>query len=256
MPTLRQRADLLIWIGESAIPSQDELYECATNGQTIRIQTVNLHHLYLATSDPEFCKALLEADFTCADGWPVVLLARVIGIRLDRVTGSDFTRELVEKAPAGFRVALIGATKESGEEFGRLLKRRGARLVYHEFGNASDWVASDLSASLKLQNPNLTLVAVTPPTGELVARDLRRHDAVGTVLAIGGSVDMVTGLIPRAPAALRAVGMEWLYRLAREPRRLAQRYLLQCLPALILWFFSAVTAIRRFHPSSNRGEGG
>lgn len=203
-------------------------------GESWRVQTVNLHHLALAKHDAEFRDALEKASYRTADGWPVVALMRSTGVNAERVTGSDWLRNAVGSGQLRtHRVALIGGTPESRDKFADLL---GAALVFSEVGNKSDWEPLTVVDSLHKFDVDVCIVAVTPPFGDIFAEKLAAAGFSGSLIAVGGSVDMLVGIQHRAPRMAQVLRIEWLWRMARSPRRLARRYLVDCLPT----YFSSV----------------
>lgn len=200
-----------------------------------RVQTLNLTHLRWLFSDPNFRTAVRHADYLCADGWPVVLLARRLGVDCRRVTGSGFLFDLVagHTADVGRRVALIGSDAGAAEMLLTGLRERHAELVYAEHGRWHDWDARLLATYLSDRQVDLVLVAVSPPNGEVVAAAIARHLPHCAVVGIGGAVDMLAGHVRRAPALWQRLGMEWAWRALQEPSRMVRRYLAQDLPFMI-----------------------
>lgn len=227
------------WIGDL-----DQLASVlATTG---RIQTINLHHLALLRDDPCFFKATMAADFWTADGWPIVRFARKLGVPVRRVTGRDVVNLLVGRSSPPHvnvrRVALIGGTSGAGAAFSRRLEDAGRRLVVGEHGDAAGWTVEALRTMVKDTQAEVVLTAVTPPTGETIAAGLAADGQV--VCGTGGAVAMLVGEQAGAPALAARLRGEWLWRLARNPRRLGRRYLLEGVPT----FFRYDPAVRRAVP--------
>ncbi len=217
--------------------SQDEILAAATSGRPVRIQTVNLHHLFLARTDRRFMDAIESADFVTADGWPVAWAMSRRSQRVARVTGADLIRDLLGLGSDGNvlipTVALFGASEPVGTRFATLLADHSITVAVRDHGVASEWNAGGLAATANLAGCTLALVAVTPPRGDLVARDLVDAGFRGTVIAVGGAIDMAVGEKRRAGRMLQRTGFEWAFRLIQEPRRLWVRYFVQCLPVLV-----------------------
>jgi N-acetylglucosaminyldiphosphoundecaprenol N-acetyl-beta-D-mannosaminyltransferase len=216
-----------------------------------RIVTVNVYHQVLFERDPAFAESLTAADCWTADGWPVQLLWRLAGIRVDRVTGSGLCQALVEEDLAAVparRIAMIGGTADSGDRFSELLERSGRTLVFRQHGDRASWDARQMAASIDTAGSELVLVAVTSPFCELFAADLQRYLSCA-IVGVGGGVDMVTGSQRLAPRVVVDARMEWLWRLAHDPRRLWRRYVLECLPFLVFRAPRALIAARRIRSS-------
>lgn len=195
-----------------------------------RIHTVNLHHLVLALRDPEFAETILNADVRTADGWPVRWLISMFGQVGERVTGSEFALRVTEGHTRFRRIALIGASPEVGDAYVVQSHSYGVDVdvVMREHGRHRDWDAGELAERVRSAGADLVMVAVTPPRGDLVAKALVTAGITCPVISVGGSIDMIAGETRLAPPWTRRAGLEWLYRLAQEPRRLARRYL-ECL---------------------------
>ena len=158
-----------------------------------RVQTVNLHHLHLASRDCRFAEAMERADYLTADGWPLVALLRRRGVEVDRVSGSDFVEKLFKPYAETLRIGLLGASPETGEVLAALAETRGADLAFREHGSCESWNMPELCLQLKREAIDLVLVAVTPPSGEIVADGLMRAGYTGNVIGVGGSIEMLTG---------------------------------------------------------------
>ncbi|WP_366076564.1 WecB/TagA/CpsF family glycosyltransferase [uncultured Aeromicrobium sp.] len=150
---------------------------------------------------------------------------------VQRVTGSDWLARSVDtQRLASLRVGLLGATPTAADR----LRQVGIQLVWSEHGNKRDWDPQLIAPALVKARIALLLVAVTPPDGDLIAAELARAGFDGTIFPVGGGVEMVTGLQPRAPRWVQRLNAEWLYRLLTSPRRLARRYLLECFPVFVV----------------------
>lgn len=197
-------------------------------GKPVRIQTLNLHHLYLATCNHEFRKALLAADFVTADGWPIQLL--FWNQKPKRVTGSDLMVRIASGGLGQISVALIGASKRVGDKFEAICRHSGVQVVFREHGLASEWVIESLALEVGQMQPSIVLLAVTPPTGEIIADKLATIKLSSCLISVGGAVDMLVGEQRRAPLVIQKSQMEWLFRLLGNPARFARRYLFEGLP--------------------------
>ncbi|MGY1659606.1 WecB/TagA/CpsF family glycosyltransferase [Geodermatophilus sp. SYSU D00705] len=212
-----------------------ELHAVVFDGpRPVRVQTVNLQHLQLASVHSGFRSALAGADRLTADGWPVQLMLWRRGVRVERVTGSGFLHDAVRSgALAGRRVALLGAAESTGIAFQEIVEDAGGHLVLREHGWWSEWDADLLVEEIGEARAEIVFVAVTPPAGELVAHALRQRGLRAAIIGVGGSVDMLTGVKRLVPSPLGRLGLEWLFRFVQEPRRLFRRYFLEGVPFLV-----------------------
>jgi N-acetylglucosaminyldiphosphoundecaprenol N-acetyl-beta-D-mannosaminyltransferase len=190
--------------------------------------------LTLAEKSDDFAQTIARADFITADGWPIVSLLRSRGIEPQRVTGSEFLeRMLAGRAFAGKRAAILGSDRAVGDILKAQLHEAGLKLVVREHGNRREWSADRLAERLARQDVDLLIVAVTPPFGDMIGEEVRRAGFDGVVVNVGGAVNMVTGQAQMAPGWARQLRVEWLYRLAQEPRRLFRRYIVDCMPVFV-----------------------
>lgn len=226
--------ELIDRMAEKCILNDDDFDAVVLDLRPKRIQTVNLHHLALASKSKDFAKTIDEADFITADGWPIVSLMRSRGIDPARVTGSEFIeRMLAGRQFHGKKAAILGADRHVGYDFRGQLHDSGLEVVFRDHGQRGDWKPKRLAKKLQKYGVDLLIVAVTPPFGDMIGEEVRAAGFRGVVLNVGGAVNMVTGNAAMAPHWVRATKLEWFYRLAQEPRRLFRRYFVECLPVFL-----------------------
>jgi N-acetylglucosaminyldiphosphoundecaprenol N-acetyl-beta-D-mannosaminyltransferase len=188
---------------------------------------LNAAKVVSAQSSGPLAESVRNADIVNADGQSVVWASRILRDRLpERVAGIDFMEQLIQAAiPSGLRVGLLGATQEVVDRVAEILSARGVSLSYTRNGF---WAAEDeetLVKDIAATGTNILFVGIPSPAKELfVARWLSSLD-VNLVVGVGGSFDVIAGKTRRAPAMMQAAGMEWLFRLLQEPRRMFKRYL-------------------------------
>ena len=198
------------------------------------VLNVNAHALNLVRRDGNLRQALGEADVVFADGFGVVLAARLAGERLPgRVTYADWSWDLARLAEAeGLSVFLLGGRPGVAERAaGRLTtacpKLRVAGMHHGYFDRRSGSQENhEVLERIRRAAPDLLLVGFGMPVQEgWILRNRERLDA-RVVLSCGAAFDYVSGELERGPAVLRENGFEWLARLLIEPGRLWRRYLL------------------------------
>ncbi|AXT85320.1 hypothetical protein C6I20_09060 [Aeromicrobium sp. A1-2] len=226
--------ELIDRMADKCILNDDDFDAAVLDLRPKRIQTVNLHHLALASRSEDFAKTIEKADYITADGWPIVSLMRSRGIDPARVTGSEFIeRMLAGRRFHGKKAAILGADRHVGYDFRGQLHDSGLHVVFREHGNRGDWKPKPLAKKLQKYGVDLLIVAVTPPFGDMIGEEVRRAGFTGVVINVGGAVNMATGNATMAPGWVRATKIEWFYRLAQEPRRLFRRYFVECLPVFL-----------------------
>lgn len=225
-----------------------------TAGGSHQVVTVNLDFLRLAQRDAEFRRVLNAAALAVADGAPLVWASRLAGTPLPaRVTGV----ELVEQAAGlaarrGWSIYLLGAAPGVAAEAAAALRRRHAGLriagaYAPPFGPLGADEEQRIVGQIAAARPAFLFVAFGAPRQDLWI-DRHLHElGVPVCMGVGGTFDLLGGRLARAPGWMQRVGLEWLYRLQQEPRRLWRRYLLNDLPffARLLWTFRPSRLIRR-----------
>jgi N-acetylglucosaminyldiphosphoundecaprenol N-acetyl-beta-D-mannosaminyltransferase len=203
-----------------------------------RVATVNLDLLARASSLPEFTDVLLSSDLVTADGMPVLWLARLAGHPLPaRVTGADLTSWLLSGGIPGIKIFLLGGTDPVIAEVRRRAEAGGVEIVGSDTSGPAVFDSAQRSQPIVNRvaeaAPDVLLVGLGAPRQEFwIARylpDLQASVAIG----VGGSLDLVSRRLVRAPTILQRAGLEWLVRLVQEPRRLWRRYLVVDGPFLV-----------------------
>ena len=201
------------------------------SGVGFTLYTLNLDHLVKRRGDPAFRDIYSRATFVTADGAPIVWLASRQGVRLDRVTGADLVIPMCEAAArSGVPVAFYGSSESTLAGASAKLRRmfpllrvafiEAPPLGFDPRSSAADAAADRIAAS----GARLCFVALGAPKQEVFAdRVARRHADIG-FLGIGAALDFIAGEQRRAPAFFQRNGLEWAWRLASNPRRLAARY--------------------------------
>lgn len=187
------------------------------------VVTLNGSLLVQATRDPDLRELINGAALVTADGIGVILAARIMGVPISgRVAGIDLAVALCAgAADAGYRVFLLGGAPGVAEAAAGVLRRLHPALqivgTHHGFFDHQEEEA--VRAQIRQARPELLLVALGAPRQE---RWMHLHSAslgVPVSIGVGGSFDVLAGRVPRAPRWMQQVGLEWLYRVLREPRR-------------------------------------
>jgi N-acetylglucosaminyldiphosphoundecaprenol N-acetyl-beta-D-mannosaminyltransferase len=211
-------------------------------GQGIReqrkwiIANHNLHSLYLFHRRPRLRSFFATAHWTHIDGMPLVALGRLYGYDLQRdqrVTYADWTNPLIQAAAAqGWRVFYLGSPKGVAEKGATLLRQLypGLQMEVSDgyFDARSGSPENDaLIARINAYKPDLLMVGMGMPRQEYWIHD--NFDALDTrvILPSGAAIDYIAGAVPTPPRWAGRMGIEWLYRLLNEPRRLFGRYCIE-----------------------------
>jgi N-acetylglucosaminyldiphosphoundecaprenol N-acetyl-beta-D-mannosaminyltransferase len=185
--------------------------------------TLNPELVMRARRDAGLAQIIRSARVVTADGAGILWALRLRGQRLPaRVTGIDLAQALAQRAAeSGYSIFLLGAGPGVAQAAADALTRRypALRIAGCWGGSPSPRDDAEVTARIRASGARLTLVAYGAPAQELwIARNLPALPGV-VAIGVGGALDMLAGRIPRAPRWMRATGLEWLFRLWRQPWR-------------------------------------
>jgi N-acetylglucosaminyldiphosphoundecaprenol N-acetyl-beta-D-mannosaminyltransferase len=195
----------------------------------LQIGVVNAAKLVHMRRDPTLRADVLSCDLILADGVPVIWASRLLGRPLpERVAGIDLMLGMLRRGNQnGYRVYCLGASEGVlATAVTRITREyRRVRLVGHHHGYFTPQEEHALVAAIAGAQPDILLVGISSPKKErFLARWSDQLD-VPVCHGVGGSFDVLAGKVRRAPLAWQRLGLEWLYRVKQEPRRLWRRYL-------------------------------
>jgi N-acetylglucosaminyldiphosphoundecaprenol N-acetyl-beta-D-mannosaminyltransferase len=196
----------------------------------------NLHSVYLQRADPALRSFYDRADYVRIDGMGIVLLGRLLGLPLrreHRVTYIDWLPPfMAEAARAGWRVFYLGSKPGVAEKAATLLRARHPGLqiatAHGYFDARRDSPENErIIEAINAFRPHVLLVGMGMPRQQHWVLENHERLAVNAISTSGAALDYVAGDIPTPPRWSGQVGLEWLFRLLAEPRRLAGRYLVE-----------------------------
>ncbi|MGH9644242.1 MAG: WecB/TagA/CpsF family glycosyltransferase [Terriglobales bacterium] len=215
----------------------------------------NLHSLYLCSRDERMREFYRRADYVHADGMSLIALARLSGVPLNRrhrVTYADWTDVLIRRAHAeGWRVFYLGAKPGVAARGAAILRSRLPGLNIETAHGYIDTAPESeenrqVVAAIRRYRPNLLLVGMGMPRQEHWVLENLQHLDANAILLCGAAMDYIAGVVPTPPRWAGRIGLEWLFRLYREPRRLWRRYLVE--PWLMLWMLFRRSRSERVRP--------
>jgi N-acetylglucosaminyldiphosphoundecaprenol N-acetyl-beta-D-mannosaminyltransferase len=199
-----------------------------SDGSRLRLEGLNVAKLVEARATPLLMQALREAECVHIDGAGISLGLKALGISAPlRCAGIDLMGLLCEMAAAsGASVYLLGARQEVVELTAeRLLARYpGLRIVGVRNGYFTASEEPDVVQGIRASGADILFVGMSSPKKELLLRTHWPSLGVKVGMGVGGSFDVLSGQLPRAPRWVQRIAMEWLFRLLLEPRRLLWRY--------------------------------
>ena len=216
---------------EGALDAIDRLIR-NKNGGTVF--TPNVDHVVMAEHDERFRTAYAAAALSLVDGTPVLWASRLLRTPLPaKISGSDLVMPLMRRAAErGHRVYFLGGAEGVAELAKSKLEAAlpGIRIVGTDASRIDvnqPLETDEVVQRIRRAEPDLVLVALGAPKQELWSFTRTELLKPAVLIGVGASLDFVAGIQKRAPSWMSKAGLEWLYRLAQEPRRLAARYLLR-----------------------------
>lgn len=209
------------------------------DGRQHQIVTVNPEFVMAAQYDNDFKQILNDADLSVADGVGLVWASRLLGTSIkDRVTGTDLVDKLAKEGERqGWRFFFLGGQSGSGEAASKMLRVRYPNLQLAGFFEGDGSEAGDdntLAAVKKAGEIDILLVAYGHPKQEKWIKRNLKKTGVKLAIGVGGAFNYLSGRSNRPPEWLRQIGLEWLYRLVKEPWRLKRQLVLPKFVWLVL----------------------
>ena len=210
---------------EATVARCEEIVAERTYAQHMALNVAKL----VACRDDELLRSAVEnSAIVNADGQGVVLAARLLGTRLpERVAGIDLMDALMARAAQrGWRVFILGARDEVLERASAVLAERhaGPILAGTRNGYFKPEETAGVCEQIRAARTDVLFVAMGTPHKELFLAEHGPSLGVPLVMGVGGAIDVVAGVTRRAPVLWQRMGLEWLYRMLQEPRRMFRRY--------------------------------
>lgn len=209
----------------------DEALQYAEKGQVV---TINPEMILSARRNADFAEIINSAELVIPDGIGVQLGLKILGHNVRRIAGIEFGRKLIDKF-ASQPTAFVGAKPEIITKAVENLKKEVPNLnaVYVQDGyfKDDDRVLDELTAA----NPKLVLVALGSPKQEIFISKAKNLLPDALFIGLGGSFDVWSGVVERAPEIWQKLGLEWLYRTVKEPKRFKRIF--PTLPLFVLKVF-------------------
>lgn len=213
----------------------DEALEYALNNHG-QIVTINPEMISAARSNPDFANIIMNADLIVPDGIGVELGLRIFGHKVRRIAGIELGKALIVKySKENKRIAFVGAKPGVVDKAIENLKNEIPELnvVYSHDGYFKD--DKEILENITSANPDLVLVALGSPKQEFFINELKKNLPNATMIGLGGSFDVWAGVVDRAPVIYQKLGLEWLYRTIKEPKRFKRIF--PTLPLFVLKVF-------------------
>lgn len=207
----------------------DGFFAC---GQSHVIHFFAGHPTVLARRDRTYREIANSGDLNIADGASVTLVMKLLGASAERITGSDAVHSVGGWGlRRGLRHYFYGGTPEVLRRLRAALEgaHPGIEIVATEappFGPVATASLDDAARRMRDARADVVWVGLGVPKQDLAAERLRELGAAPVIICVGAAFDFASGMKARAPRWMQKLGLEWVHRLASEPRRLGRRYLL------------------------------
>lgn len=204
------------------------------------VVTPNVDHIVKLEDDKEFQDVYKNADLILTDGMPLIWISKIKGKPIkEKISGSDFFPKLCERAAQkGYSIFLLGAAEGVAAKAAKNLNKKyeGLNIVgtyspSYGFEKKDDEIKEIIEMINEIK-PDILAVGLGAPKQEKFLYKYRYELNVPISLAIGASIDFEAGNINRAPKWMQNCGLEWFYRLCKEPKRMFKRYIIDDLKIL------------------------
>ena len=201
------------------------------SGAQLHHVVINAAKMVAMQTDLKLRQSVNSCDLINADGQSVVWASRILGQPLkERVAGIDLMENLVELAyKKNYKIFFFGAKEEVVSRVVNNYKIKYSKDIIAGYRNGyfkkEDEV--DIAKQISDSGEDILFVAISSPTKENFLYDNKETlRGVNFIMGVGGSFDVVSGLVKRAPLWMQKIGMEWFYRFVQEPKRMWKRYLI------------------------------
>jgi len=207
----------------------DELAaDVRTKAPTRVIQFMNANKVAMVRKDPAMGELLFRADYVLADGQPMLPLASMLGLHIpERIDGIGLMRKLLELADReNFSVYFLGAKQDIVETCVEKVRKDfpGVKMAGFRNGYFTSAEIPAIAAGIRATEPDFLFLGMGSPTKERLADEWKDEFGARVIQGVGGSFDVMAGLVKRAPLWMQRMGIEWLFRVIQEPRRMFWRY--------------------------------
>lgn len=206
----------------------DKVNQYIVDRKPLHLMGVNADKINMMNKNERLKEIVNRCGIINADGASVVLASKYLKSPLpERVAGIDLMQKIIElAAKKDYSVYLLGAKQEVVEKTAEVLSEQHPELkiagIHNGYFKEEQW--NKIKEILKEKKPQVVFVGITSPIKEYLVEYLQKEGLNCVFMGVGGSFDVISGLIPRAPLLMQKMNLEWLFRVIQEPRRLFKRY--------------------------------
>lgn len=198
-------------------------------GKPLHLMGVNADKINTLHDNERLRKIVNGCGIVNADGVSVIWASKKLHKPLkERVAGIDLMQELLALAEnKNYSIYLLGAKQDVVEKTAEVIKKKYPELIiagYHNgYFSEKDW--PEIAEELTKSKAQIVFVGITSPLKEYLVQYFQEQQLNCVFMGVGGSFDVISGHVSRAPKWIQSIGMEWLFRFLQEPGRLWKRYL-------------------------------
>lgn len=206
----------------------EEISKYIQNRTPVQHVVVNVSKLVYAQKDEQLRNIINACQIINVDGAGIIVGAKMLGINIPyRVTGIDLMEELIKySSKNGYRVYFFGATEEVNKAVVEHYSEKypDLQIAGRRNGYYTEQEETGLVEDMRNSNADILFVAMGSPKKEIFLGKYSKELNIPFTMGVGGSFDVVTGKVKRAPLWVQNMNCEWVYRLMQEPRRMWKRY--------------------------------
>ncbi len=188
----------------------------------MQIVTINPEMTEIARKNAEFHNILNNADLVIPDGVGIKIALKIKGINRQNIPGIEFSKKLIEYcAQNGYSIALLGAKEEILQKAKENLIKEfeNLNICYARNGYFTESEEDKIKSEMQEANPCVAFFALGAPKQEILISKFKKDMPSTVFIGVGGSFDVWSGVVQRAPELYQKLGLEWLYRTIKEPKR-------------------------------------
>lgn len=204
----------------------------------MQIVTINPEIITAGRKNDDLGRIINEADLVLPESVGIKLALKIMGIEQEKIPGVDFSKKLVALcALEGYTIGLLGSKEEVVQKAAKNLRDEhpSLNITYVRNGYFSEADEDIIKEELKAISPRIVFVALGAPKQELLISKIKAEMPETIFIGVGGSFDVWSGMVKRAPEVYQKLGLEWLYRTMKEPARFKRIF-----PALPLFLIQVI----------------
>ena len=214
------------------------VHNCLKENKGLHVVTINPEMIALGNKNKDFATVLNNADLTIPDGVGIKLALKIKGIEQENIPGIEFSKKLINICELeGFSVGFLGAKEDVIQKAVQNLQNeyKNLNITYIRNGYFDEEQEKTIVEELKAISPRVLFVALGAPKQELFIAKIKPFMQNTVFIGVGGSFDVWSGMVKRAPKIYQTMGLEWLYRAVKEPSRFKRIF-----PALPLFMIRVI----------------